>query len=301
MKKHLLIASMLLSMQAISQPVITDGSHIATPGISVPVSFATTTSAGSAGASQTWDFSSLSFTSLGNIDVITPSTSPIGSSFPTANYALSLSGAGSYSFFKVSSTKMEVLAWTISTPGTGNDYSANPRTTLKFPFHYTDTETDTWQKVGGSTENVTLTYDGYGTLKTPTKTYSNVVRVKEDYGSGAVDYQWYILNPLMAIAIFDHNNNRLYHFGATPTNISENEMESVHVDVYPNPSSDVIKVRSKDLISNLEIYSVLGEKVYQTNVKSTNADIDLSSFSKGVYFIQLTTNGKIISRKIALQ
>ena len=249
MKKILLFISIAISIDTFAQPVITDGNNIPAAGLSVPVSFATPSSGvGNSGASQTWDFSSLSFSVIGTVAVITPSSSPIGSSFPTANHCQSLVGQNSYNFFSVLSTKMECLGYNISSPGSGNDYTPNPRTTLKFPFNYLDTETDTWQKVGGSVNNVTLTYDGYGTLITPTATYTNVVRIKEDYGNSAIDYQWYTLNPLMGVMIYDHNTNRLYFMGVTATGVSEQNYFFTTVDIYPNPAANKITVINQSII-----------------------------------------------------
>jgi len=301
--KNQLQKSTLITMLAIfglsnfahAQPVILDGSNIPSPGFSAPIFMATPTGVGSAGANQTWDFSSLTFTLLGTINVITPSSSPIGASFPTANYAYSF--ASTYSFFKTSASKMEVQAYSITTPGSGNDFTPNPRTILKFPFNYLDTEVDTWQKVGGSTNNVTLTYDGYGTLITPSNTYSNVVRIKEDYGTG-IDYQWYALNPLISLMVYDNNTNTLYYTGATVTGISEQNNSNLSINIYPNPSKDKItfEILGNDLNKNLKLLltNVLGEKVKEVLVNSTSTTIQLDEFNSGIYFYQLKGETKIL-------
>ncbi|NUM32755.1 MAG: T9SS type A sorting domain-containing protein [Bacteroidetes bacterium] len=301
MKKIPLIAISAFSINAFAQPVIKNGDNIPAPGLSVHVQFATTTVVGNPGTNQTWDFSSLSFTSMGTVDVIAPAASPIGSSFPSCNYALSLAGQNSYSFFQASSDKIEVLAWTISSPGYGNDYSPNPRTILKFPFNYLDSENDTWQKVGGSVNNVTVTYDGYGTLVTPTITYNNVVRVKEDYGGGGIDYQWYILNPLMAVAIFDHNFNRLYHFGATQTTgIADQNNLQMQAGIYPNPAADFVTVTNIPNGSTIKITDITGKTVYSSVITNEQTIISTTEFVNGVYFIQVESNGSFANRKLVV-
>lgn len=293
---------MVISIDIIAQPVILNGSNIPAAGLSVPVSMATPTSGvGNPGASQTWDFSSLSFTPIGTVAIITPSSSPIGSSFSSANHCQSLVGQNSYNFFSVLTNKMECLGYNISTPGSGNDYTPNPRTILKFPFNYLDTETDTWQKVGGSVSNVTLTYDGYGTLITPTATYTNVVRIKEDYGNSAVDYQWYTLNPLMGVMINDHNTNRLYFMGVTATSVFEQNHQVTTVNIYPNPASNKITVNSSTKINAIEIYNLLGENIYQSNVVSTKAEIDLTNQAKGIYFLKIYDGRTILTKKIVIE
>src|SRR5690242_14832224 len=101
MEKHLfkqvkmlmLLTFMAISIETYCQPVIADGSNVPTPGFTAPAAMATATlGVGNGGANQTWDFSALNFTSISNVSVITPSSAPIGSSFPTANFAYTLAG-----------------------------------------------------------------------------------------------------------------------------------------------------------------------------------------------------------------
>lgn len=297
MKKLILIAISAFSINAFAQPVIPNGGNIPAPGLSAPVSMATATSGvGGAGINQTWNFSLLSFTTLGTLTVITPSSSPIGASFPTANYAYSF--AGTYSFFKTSVSQMEVQAYSITTPGSGNDFTPNPRTILKFPFNYLDTQIDTWQKVAGPTNSVTITYDGYGTLITPTNTYSNIVRVKEDYGGGVIDYQWYALNPLISLMAYNFSTNKLYYTGATVTGVTEQNKSHLSVNVYPNPSEGKFFIKTENKTMLMEIYNSVGEKILSEN---NSNEINLSQFPKGIYFVKLFDGSLIHSEKIVVQ
>src|SRR5215204_6317862 len=44
-------------------------------------------SPGASGANAVWNFSSLTFTPVGNVSVVSPTATPFGSSFPAANWA----------------------------------------------------------------------------------------------------------------------------------------------------------------------------------------------------------------------
>jgi hypothetical protein len=310
MNKFILLAILAFSMNAfsinaIAQPVITDGSKIPTPGFSAPVAMATPGSGiGTAGANQTWDFSSLSFTSLGTMTVIVPSASPMGASFPTANYAYTF--AGTTSFFKVATNLMECQAYSISTPGSGNDFTPNPTTTLVFPFNYLGTANDTWQKSGSAPKSVALTYDGYGTLITPSKTYTNIVRIKYDYGNGGVDYQWYALDPLISIMVYDHNSNALYYTGAVVAIVAEHSTPSIAVSIYPNPftRAAILKVTSEVLFKNakLTIYNALGKEIKSLAVSASEISINRDGLGGGTYVYTLANNGEIIaSGKLIIQ
>jgi hypothetical protein len=301
MKKIFFLAFSIAFGHAFAQPVINNGNNVPAPGTTIPLSMATPSAIGSAGASQAWDFSALTYTVLGTGSVITPSTAPMGSSFPTSNYAYNF--GSTYSFFSVSSTKMEAQAYSIVSAGSGNDMSPNARTVLQFPFNYQDVVSDTWQKVGGSVNNVTLTYDGYGTLIMPSITYSNVVRVKEDYGGGAIDYQWYMLNPLMSILVYDHNNNTLYYSAATPLGMKA-ESEKIF-SLYPDLSAGVFTVQIKPgfLAGKCKIIvtNTLGEKVQEQALSQQTTQVILSSYSRGIYYCTVELDGRSETQKIVLE
>lgn len=301
MKKLLCISISAFAINAFAQPVISNGSNISAPGLTAPVSYGTASSGvGAAGANQTWDFSAISFSTLGTLTTIDPSTSAFAASFPTANYVYSF--AGTYSYFNASSTKMEVLAYSITSLGSGNDFTPNPRTVLKFPFKYNDSLADTWQKVSGSTNNVTITYDGYGKLITPTSTYSNVIRVKEDYGSGVVDYQWYILNPLMSVLSYNNSSNTFYLTSATATiGITDQLSLETSVNLYPNPVKDKLVIQLSDLPSqnnnlnlNLNLLNTFGQIIKQVSISSKQTNIELENISAGIYFYQIQDKRNIL-------
>ena len=276
---------------AFAQPVIQNGDGIPAPGFSAPASMSTgVTNVGSGGANQTWDFSSLTFTPVGTYNVIEPLLTPFGSSYPTANYAYELSGT--YSFFNVLPAKMEVIAYSIVIPGSGNDYTPNPRTVLKFPFNFLETETDIWQKVNGSPNEVLLTYDGYGTLITPTKTYLDVVRIKEEYENGGIDYQWYILNPLMSILVYDHNEKFLFNIDAPiTTGISVENPANNSISIFPNPVKDMMTIQISNVSFSNEvkicILNSLGQTIEQMTTNSEFTKINLSDLKPGLYFYQI--------------
>ena len=64
-------------------------------------------------------------------------------------------------------------------------------------------------------------------------------------------------------------------------------------------------VSEKSQTISLQIVDVIGERVYQEQVKDYIGDyintIDLSTQPKGAYFLQITTNKGGINKKIVLQ
>ncbi|CAN5266025.1 hypothetical protein BH09BAC5_BH09BAC5_12860 [soil metagenome] len=305
MTKIIIILFTILSLKTFAQPVILDGSNIPVVGFSEALLNATPTSGiGNAGANQIWDFSTLSFSPMGVLSVITPASSPIGNSFPSSNHAFSL--GSTYTFFNVSTNKMEIQAYFISSVGIGNDLTPNPETILKFPFNYLDTISDTWQSVSGPLNNVTLTYDGYGTLMTPTHTYTNIVRVKEDYGAGNIDYRWYSLNPLMFLVTYNHTANQLYYIDANISGLNEESDSKITATLFPNPATDqiTIAIPNDELTNDLNFMLInnLGQKVIQCPITESATSIAIENLSSGIYFYQIKNNqNNLKSGKIIIQ
>ncbi len=76
------------------------------------------------------------------------------------------------------------------------------------------------------------------------------------------------------------------------TGVEENPAEMV--SVFPNPANDKIFIIGEN-VKSVQIFNVLGESVgYYGQVK----EINVSSLSKGFYFVKVITDGKTITRKI---
>lgn len=79
--------------------------------------------------------------------------------------------------------------------------------------------------------------------------------------------------------------------------LSTNDFISESFDVYPNPASEVLNIRMKNNLSleNVTVYNNLGQ-IVKTAQQNT---IDVSTFSPGVYFVEITTNqGKAVKKVI---
>ena len=76
------------------------------------------------------------------------------------------------------------------------------------------------------------------------------------------------------------------------------------VSIYPNPSSTgQITVTNSTLLSGIEIYDVLGKRVKQIAIDSSDSryNIATNDLNKGVYILRLTTSsGKTESKKLVI-
>ncbi len=67
--------------------------------------------------------------------------------------------------------------------------------------------------------------------------------------------------------------------------------------VYPNPASDELTIKSNgDVISSISIVDVVGKVLFaESNLNSEIKNIDISSFSAGIYFVNINNN---ITKKV---
>ncbi len=75
------------------------------------------------------------------------------------------------------------------------------------------------------------------------------------------------------------------------------ELESL-TTLYPNPVKDFLKIDTKQPISKIEIYSVLGTQI-RTEINSNQ--IDLTSLDRGIYIAKIFSNNKVLSKRIIKQ
>jgi hypothetical protein len=80
------------------------------------------------------------------------------------------------------------------------------------------------------------------------------------------------------------------------------------LEVYPNPSRDIFNVTFvSDEVQNLEISitNVVGEAIYTANldqfVGQFTKEVSLATYPKGVYFLQITTDKGVVTKKLTLQ
>lgn len=67
---------------------------------------------------------------------------------------------------------------------------------------------------------------------------------------------------------------------------------------YPNPTTGNVSIKSKDAITEIAVYSIQGQLLFNKKLNDLTANVDLSQFSKGTYFFKLKINGSEANFKI---
>jgi hypothetical protein len=90
---------------------------------------------------------------------------------------------------------------------------------------------------------------------------------------------------------------------SSTTDISEIvEDEQIDVKIYPNPTKGLLNIVISGYTENEEfrvsIYDMSGKLYLTTTKKEANIQLDLSSYTKGTYILQMGRNGSYSSWKI---
>ncbi len=87
----------------------------------------------------------------------------------------------------------------------------------------------------------------------------------------------------------------------SPLGINEVATDKGLFNIYPNPSSGIFQIETDEQLKNasIKIYNTQGQTIFQSN--QFVSEINISNQAKGIYFLQLLSEGKVSTQKIFLQ
>lgn len=74
----------------------------------------------------------------------------------------------------------------------------------------------------------------------------------------------------------------------------------LNAKIYPNPANNVLNVNANSNINKVEVYNMLGQNVMTVDVNDTNASINTSNLSTGMYTLKLHTDNGVVNRKFTV-
>jgi hypothetical protein len=108
---------------------------------------------------------------------------------------------------------------------------------------------------------------------------------------------------------FDYNtpivtNTTINEF-VEPASISENKSSGT-LSVYPNPGNGKFKIQMDNGQLSMEhyqlsIYNVLGEKIFQSEIKNLKTEIDISHQPNGIYIIRVNDGIQSLNQRLIKQ
>lgn len=320
-----LILGLVLSFSSVAQPVITANGVNPVVGESYSHIVGSYASPGSAGASQSWDISSITGNTSGVVSVVAPASTVNGASFPGANVAYSYS-SGSVIYLKTSTSALQNYG--LFSSNVVMPYS-NPEDLLRFPCNYTDTYTDQFSSQFVSSGytyyrsgTVTVTADAWGTLTTPTGTYTNVMRVhlveayqdSVDFGGPYIitydndEYLWYKEGTHIQIAwVYTVTNSMTGSTSVGAYMEGGSQVETIDAltgsIISPNPARDFVNIDfslSQEQTATIMVFNAMGQEVRKSQTIAGQAgdnrvQLEVADLPQGCYFVQLMLNGQLLT------
>ncbi|MDQ3191958.1 MAG: T9SS type A sorting domain-containing protein [Bacteroidota bacterium] len=157
------------------------------------------------------------------------------------------------------------------------------------------------------------------------KPFTEVLPLGTDSLTSSIEgktYQWYYnslvieetkksIKPLLTgtytvsvIDYYDCISDESPAFLYNPLGINKLE-KTVHLNIFPNPSSGIFTVQVDEINYNdneISVSNLLGQIIYSGSFTNVNKkEINLTSYSEGIYFLLIRTGKKIAVEKIILQ
>ena len=330
MKKiYLLFTIITAAASSYAQPTLTSANSNPVTGLTFErKSFTPVTGQeGSGGANQTWNWSAV----VEDLSATGSYISPIGTDHaaenPTATACLSLVGALEYQ--RGDNAGLYRLAFYNPAQQLEQVFDI-PFKIIAYPFTMNSTYSSSYHAnivgpgfSGTQDGTMTVTADGWGTLITPSGTYTNVLRVHThvnevyDYGvmgqipQTADQYLFIAPNvhyPIGAITWGDQDGSPFSGgiWSTTAVGINEVNASLYKLSVYPNPANDVtsFSYTLKELSSvAISVMDQTGRIVQKSDDEMLQPgkhifELDAATLSNGIYFVQAIINNERASIKM---
>lgn len=78
------------------------------------------------------------------------------------------------------------------------------------------------------------------------------------------------------------------------SSLLDSKSKNISVSIYPNPASEIVNINSVKQVDKVEIYNALGQIVLSD---VANNSVNISSLSKGVYYMTVVVENEIVTTK----
>jgi hypothetical protein len=104
--------------------------------------------------------------------------------------------------------------------------------------------------------------------------------------SGLGNHSYYYIDDVSVIAL-----------DSVPDGVAE--METIHLSVYPNPSSQFVQIHTRSFMYRLRLLDIRGREVMVREVAGRKHTLELGDIPSGMYFLEVTDNeGRMATERI---
>jgi hypothetical protein len=79
------------------------------------------------------------------------------------------------------------------------------------------------------------------------------------------------------------------------------EVEKDSFNLYPNPATTELNINNSQIINTIEIFNLLGQRVYASHIGNNTAQINTANFKAGNYIIKISTDNSISTKKFIVK
>lgn len=90
----------------------------------------------------------------------------------------------------------------------------------------------------------------------------------------------------------------LYLQGQNTVLLGLSDFNQLEFDYFPNPATDHITVNANSIINSVQLYDMQGRVLVSKNSNTTQATLDISGYSNGVYFLKVNSANGEKTKKI---
>jgi hypothetical protein len=114
-----------------------------------------------------------------------------------------------------------------------------------------------------------------------------------------VDSYFYSTDGTITVQVLNdsgvQNGDVILAFGCVSLSIPENER--LDLIIYPNPTSEMIYIKS-NVSSNYHLYNMIGQKIIYGQINEGDNELNLTQYRDGIYFIKFIKNNRVHTKKI---
>jgi len=114
--------------------------------------------------------------------------------------------------------------------------------------------------------------------------------------SSAMNMQWISINSAWGVDL-DMMIFPIINGAGLNSNIDVNTLTYV----YPNPAKDQVILASSFNMNKVEIFNMIGQKVYENTVNGITSTVNVAGFAQGTYMVKMYTEGGLATKKIVVE
>ncbi|WP_310992527.1 T9SS type A sorting domain-containing protein [Aequorivita marina] len=141
--------------------------------------------------------------------------------------------------------------------------------------------------------------------------YGNGVTINEEFILSEDCYSFQIIDTYgdggASVTLTDNEGNELYvtdgNYGSGEISdfssngvLGVNQTQMDAISLYPNPATSTINLKNAEN-ANVQVFDVLGKMLFSVNNISTNEQVDVAKLHSGTYFMKITKNNKVITKR----